>query len=233
MGRHVRSRQILAVICLSVVFVQILIWRGAIPADASSPSAQTNSSQMPAYLLAIARKSGVFSFAAHDHAVLASESSLHFMFHSDDLTHSSVNISVPVSSLTIDSAPARQLAGLGSGPSQSDIVKIQRTMLSADVLDATRYPQIQFASSSVKNTGPGMLEVAGQFSMHGQTRQVAVPVHYEVNKNGEFTFSGEFTIKQTDFGIRPQTVAGGTVKVKDDVEIRFRVHFTPATEPAK
>jgi hypothetical protein len=31
------------------------------------------------------------------------------------------------------------------------------------------------------------------------------------------------TLKQTDFGITPVTVAGGTVKVKDEVKIEFEI----------
>jgi hypothetical protein len=31
------------------------------------------------------------------------------------------------------------------------------------------------------------------------------------------------TLKQTDFGITPVTVVGGTVKVKDEVKIEFEI----------
>jgi hypothetical protein len=36
-------------------------------------------------------------------------------------------------------------------------------------------------------------------------------------------YRGAATLKQTDFGITPVTVAGGTVKVKDEVKIEFEV----------
>jgi hypothetical protein len=32
------------------------------------------------------------------------------------------------------------------------------------------------------------------------------------------------TIKQTDFGIRPIKIGGGVVKVKDKLDISFRIH---------
>jgi hypothetical protein len=36
-------------------------------------------------------------------------------------------------------------------------------------------------------------------------------------------YRGSATLKQTDFGITPVTVAGGTVKVKDEVKIEFEI----------
>ena len=32
---------------------------------------------------------------------------------------------------------------------------------------------------------------------------------------------GEFTLRQTDFGIKLVSVAGGTLKVKDEVQVSF------------
>jgi hypothetical protein len=38
------------------------------------------------------------------------------------------------------------------------------------------------------------------------------------------TYAGTVRIKQTDFGIRPIKIGGGVVKVKDELEISFRVY---------
>jgi hypothetical protein len=38
-------------------------------------------------------------------------------------------------------------------------------------------------------------------------------------------YRGSATLRQTDFGIKPLTVAGGTVKVKDEVKIEFEIAF--------
>jgi hypothetical protein len=48
------------------------------------------------------------------------------------------------------------------------------------------------------------------------------PVAVDVTLKGEH-YRGAATLKQTDFGITPVTVAGGTVKVKDEVKIEFEV----------
>jgi hypothetical protein len=39
----------------------------------------------------------------------------------------------------------------------------------------------------------------------------------------EGAYAGRSTIKQTDFGINPVGVAGGVVKVKNELEIQFVV----------
>jgi polyisoprenoid-binding protein YceI len=101
-------------------------------------------------------------------------------------------------------------------------------MLSPEVLDASRHPTITFRIASARETAPGRLIVAGELTLHGRTHQFSVPVNYRRETTGAYFFDGAFKIRQTDFGIKPETAAGGTVKVNDEVEIRFRVSLLPA-----
>lgn len=55
-------------------------------------------------------------------------------------------------------------------------------------------------------------------SIHSQTRSVAFPVT-QVNRR----YRGDVKLKQRDFGIQPITVAGGAVKVKDEITIQFDI----------
>jgi polyisoprenoid-binding protein YceI len=36
-------------------------------------------------------------------------------------------------------------------------------------------------------------------------------------------YRGSATVRQTDFGIKPVSVAGGTIKVKDEVRVEFEI----------
>ena len=45
-------------------------------------------------------------------------------------------------------------------------------------------------------------------------------------------YIGSTHLKQTDFGITPVRIAGGTVKVKDEVEMSFEIVPTPPSGPA-
>jgi len=54
--------------------------------------------------------------------------------------------------------------------------------------------------------------------MHGTER----PISFEVAlKDGRYR--GSANLKQTDFGMTPITIAGGTVKVKDEVKVEFEI----------
>ncbi len=96
--------------------------------------------------------------------------------------------------------------------------QVQERMLGPEVLDVARFPRITFESTSVEQDGPGHLLVHGQLSLHGQTRPVVVNVRSEGER-----YVGTCAFKQREFGITPVSVAGGTVKVKDELKIEFDV----------
>jgi hypothetical protein len=102
--------------------------------------------------------------------------------------------------------------------------EVQQRMIGPDVLDVARFPQITFQSTRIEETGPGLLLVRGQLSLHGVVRPVVVNVRSE---NGRYV--GTATLKQREFGIRPVSVAGGTVRVKDELGIEFNVTANPQT----
>jgi polyisoprenoid-binding protein YceI len=70
--------------------------------------------------------------------------------------------------------------------------------------------------------GEGHWTVRGELTLHGQTKPVTADVS---EKAGHYT--GRATVKQTDFGIKPVKVAGGTVKVKDEVRVEFDIQLSP------
>jgi polyisoprenoid-binding protein YceI len=108
--------------------------------------------------------------------------------------------------------------------SEKDRTQIQNDMLSEKVLDAVKYPEIRFASTKIAPNGAEEWTVLGDLTLHGVTQRVTIGVRRE---NGRYV--GVVTIKQRDFGIAPISIAGGTVKVKDEVKITFSV--LPASMP--
>lgn len=161
-------------------------------------------------------KSGMFSFAAgHKHEVTAPSISGHMTVDPADPSHSTVE-------LTID-ATALKVSGTGEPP--ADVPKVQQTMVSAQVLDVQQYPTIEFASTSVsvKNSAGVKLDavVEGRLTLHGTSRSLSVPVTVQIEPN-ELRATGKFSLKQTDYGIKPVSV-GGVVSVKDAVDIDFTI----------
>jgi len=59
-------------------------------------------------------------------------------------------------------------------------------------------------------------------TLRDQTRPVTAEVR-EVNGH----FVGTLRIRQTDFGIQPVKIAGGTVRVKDEIEIKLDIQLAP------
>ena len=96
--------------------------------------------------------------------------------------------------------------------------EVQERMQGPEVLDSARFPKIAFDSTKVERTDQGALRVEGRLSLHGVTRPVSVSVK---NENGRYV--GTCTLSQREFGISPISIAGGTVKVKDELKIEFDI----------
>lgn len=155
-----------------------------------------------------AYKTGLFSAFAHDHEIAAPI--LRGVV--EIAEHASVRMEVD----------ARTLRVMDPGVSDKDRGEIQQTMLGPEVLDSELFHEIIFQSAAVERDGPEQWIVRGSLTLHGQTQPVVAKVLYEAGH-----YKGNVTIKQTNFGIKPVRVAGGAVKVKDEVRIEFDVQLTP------
>ena len=95
--------------------------------------------------------------------------------------------------------------------------EVQRTM-QTQVLESEQYPEIIFRSTSIQQTSANNWEVRGDLTLHGQTHSLAAKVEKQ-----QGAYVGRCQFKQTEFGIQPIRVAGGVVKVKDQIDIEFSV----------
>lgn len=149
-------------------------------------------------------KTGAFSGFGHEHEVRAP-------IHSgtaDTGAHPAVEIHVNT----------RDLRVMDTDTSDKDRADVQATMLGPEVLDSDKHQEIVFKSTAAESTGEGRWTLRGNLMLHGQTHPVTVQVTL---KDGHFT--GESTLKQTDFGIKPPGKAG--VHAKDEVVIHFDVQL--------
>ena len=148
-------------------------------------------------------KAGLFSAAGHEHWVDA------------PITDGSLQESPPQISFKVDATRMK----VEDDPSLSaeKQAEVQRTM-QTQVLESDKYAEITFRSTSIRATGGNTWEAQGDLTLHGQTR----PVTAKVEKQ-QGSYVGRCQLKQTDFGIRPVRAAGGTVKVKDQLDIEFSI----------
>jgi polyisoprenoid-binding protein YceI len=109
--------------------------------------------------------------------------------------------------------------------SDTDRQEIQRRMES-DVLEVDRYPEIVYECSRVSINGGGSgrywAALNGELSLHGVTRSHLVSARLAANGES-LRASGEFTLQQRDHGIRPPSIAGGAVSIKDQLKFSFDV----------
>ena len=113
---------------------------------------------------------------------------------------------------------SNKLRVLDPKDSEDTRAKIQTTMQGAEVLDVQRFPEIHFQSTSVEPGGTDHWVVHGDLNLHGQTH----PISFEVSlKDG--LYQGTALLEQSGFGITPIKIAGGTVKVKDEVKLVFSI----------
>jgi polyisoprenoid-binding protein YceI len=134
----------------------------------------------------------------------------------DDLARSSVALTFEASRLKVSA----------EGEPEGDAAKVQDIMAGAKVLDAARFPAIEFRSRQVSGRraadGSYELQVAGDLSLHGVTHAVTIPVRVEMSGT-TLTASGRTTVAQRAFGIEPVSAGGGTVKVKNEVGLDFKI----------
>jgi polyisoprenoid-binding protein YceI len=155
-------------------------------------------------------KSGLFSAMAHDHTIQAPVSG---------------NIDTEAKSVEL-SFNASEMKVLDPGTSDSERQQIDATMKGPKVLDVAQFPAIAFSSSAV-TTSADHIQVTGTLKLHGVSRLLTVPVAWREGK-----YTSTVTLKQTDFGITPVKIAGGTVRVKDEIVIEFiLMPESPTTAP--
>ena len=94
------------------------------------------------------------------------------------------------------------------------------------VLETAKYPEIAFSTTSVSTSqlGEGRYQanLNGNLTLHGITRPIAIPT--QVTLLGDMLRAGgEFPLLQSNFGIAPVSVAGGTLKLKDEIKFAFDI----------
>ena len=149
-------------------------------------------------------KSGLLSFAGHEHTIRAREFSGRIVLYPNQPAASHVSLSIVTAGLEVLTPP-----------DTAEIRKVTAVMRT-EVLDVARYPEITFVSRGVARTGD-TLYVVGALTIKNQAREIAPTVRMTLSGDTLHALT-TFTIQQTDFGIRPYRGGpGGTVRVANEV----------------
>lgn len=176
----------------------------AVLMGAQSPQVPETKPQQSTITIKV-NKAGMFSTFAHNHLIKA-----------------------PIARVNVDAARlageitvmARDMKVVDPEVSDKDRAEIQNTMLGPKVLDQEKYPEIHFVTTRVEpGTVPQTFRVTGTLELHGTKREMSFVVARTLDH-----YHGAPRLKQSDFGIKPVSLLGGSVKVKDELELEFDVY---------
>jgi len=148
-------------------------------------------------------KAGAFSAFGHEHAIRA------------PIQNGSLDEDKKSVEFVVDT---RALRVMDSDVSDKDRAEIQSTMLGPKVLDSEQFHEIRFHSTEISRGSENRWTVQGDLTLHGQNHPVKVDVERQDGR-----YRGSARLRQSEFGIKPVTVAGGTIKVKDEVRVEFEI----------
>jgi YceI-like domain len=149
-------------------------------------------------------KSGLLSAAAYDHTINAPISS--------GLIRQSAT---PYIEFTVETAKMTVKPDPKVNAKAQDNIQLNMEQMT---LETAKFPEIAFRSSRIEKLANGQWKVDGDLSLHGVTK----PITLTVKETGD-SYTTHTVLKQTDFGIKPISIGGGMIKVKNEVELDFQI----------
>jgi polyisoprenoid-binding protein YceI len=126
-----------------------------------------------------------------------------------------------------------QAASIDTGNDNRD-----KDLKSANFFDVEKFPTITFKSTKVNPKGSDSYDVTGDFTMHGVTKSITIPVKHggfaKAGKVEKAGFEVNFNLNRRDYGITwNRTVDQGGLMLGEDVEINVQVEANKPLEDAK
>ena len=170
-------------------------------------------------------RAGPLARLGHNH-VITSTAERGVAWVAADPGQSGFVVRVPVAGLVVDDPAARAAAGPDfPGEVPADAREgTTRNMLRPELLDGDRHPEIIVRADALGGTWENAVAEA-RITLRSETRSLPVPLSVEM-RGSALAARGSFRILQSDFGIKPFSVAGGAIQVADEVEVAFEIRAT-------
>jgi polyisoprenoid-binding protein YceI len=157
---------------------------------------------------------GLLSSLGHDHTIDARNISGEAQFTYGTVSPASLQMSIKADSLSVTDKV-----------SKSDREKIEASMRD-EVLEVARFPEINFRSTGVTanriDEGLYQVQISGDLTLHGVTRGIVINARASFGSHG-LRAQGEFSVKHADYNLKRVSVAGGTIKVKEEIKLSFDI----------
>jgi len=156
--------------------------------------------------------SGLAAVVAHNPKFAIRAFSGEAQFIPDTLRDASIRVRIKAASLE-----------LMDEVSEYDRGEIDRVMFN-EVLEASRFPEIVYTSTQIAATRLSenlyATTIAGKLTLHGVTNELDFSAQVVI---GDDTLRGygSFPVKQSKYDIAIASIAGGTLKMRDELKIAF------------
>jgi polyisoprenoid-binding protein YceI len=157
---------------------------------------------------------GLLSAFGHSPVLAIRNFSCAVDFDSEAVEHSRLRMVIDAASLAVK-----------NDVSDKDRAEIERTMRE-EILETAAYPEIVYECSNVAavKAGDGQYSVTlnGDLIMHGVSRSKTVAAQVALTGDSLRAF-GTFSLLQSDYDLKLASVAGGALKVKDELKFSFNI----------
>jgi hypothetical protein len=162
-------------------------------------------------------RAGLLARFGHDH-VVASHDVYGYVLRPDPagtLSGARADLYLPLATLAVDETELREAVGLTTDPSAKDIEGTKTNMYKT--LDVEAHPGLTVNVLMISEDA-----LFTNLTLHGVRQSYRIPVDINFDEN-TLQVSGEFTLLQTDHGIKPFRALGGTLAVSDELVVRFEI----------
>lgn len=156
-----------------------------------------------------------------------------------DRTHSEINFIAPSRLLDAHGTFDKWTADVQADPANIERSSVRLTidpasintritrrddhLRSPDFFDVAKYPQITFVSKSVRKSSDSSATIIGDLTMHGVTKQIAVPVTMAFNDGSRGRFTGAFPLNRKEWGVNGNSTVN---PVEDVIKVEFTINIT-------
>jgi polyisoprenoid-binding protein YceI len=157
---------------------------------------------------------GILAAMGHNPTIGIRDLSGEITFNPDKVEASSSRIVIKSASLSVQ-----------DDISAKDLREMERLM-NQEVLETTKFPEILYEAPDISVTKMAdtlySALLKGNLTLHGVSR--SQPINVRVVLLGSMLrASGDFSLNQTDYGIKLVSVAGGALKLKDELKFSFEI----------
>jgi polyisoprenoid-binding protein YceI len=156
---------------------------------------------------------GLFSAFGHDPVIAVRDFTGELDFVAGTFEDASAKISVNADSLAVV-----------SDVKDKDRQEIEN-MMRGEVLETSKFPEIVFTSNNITvsrlREGAYRARAIGDLTLHGVTQNNLWITAQVIVSGDDLRVKGEYQVRQTDYKIKLVSVAGGTLKIKNEVKCSF------------